>query len=906
MTACATINHLEWEIKDNLAEYKNAVEEMSKSDLSIGLLTLAQKYRNNYSDPAFKSEAQDLLSSWEEGNVHTKLDIENKKILKTAHIEKGIEMFKRDLWKHLTEQGMTNIGHPGAWFTRLLRFLNYTYKTQTLWYAVGRPLIETAQGMSTYLMAKLTQVYDTPKLADGFSFPNPGRLDKKAPYATREVNYNRNLIRDEGPSWTNKLNFINSLAKTGLEYQGNVLDKTVWTLQNKTYQWLHDQYLIEKAKEIEMKELNKRYPDKNSEEYQDGLHHINSKIFTPVYSKYLFSTWKLTPENNRRKNNILNEVKRKATAEAWSLYFDYVDNPLWIHKLEEMVPFSNFMYTWFKNVIKYPKSMMFMATYLNNLLYTYWENSMYTDDDGEKIDNGLTFRTGALAALGLWEVALNLNRVASFSPASTWVGPLPLFSAITNREDFRYKRFYESGSTYDMIDAALSTLGGTLGKVFSDARHLSEPYKSWQYDAFSDLTSTLAYMATGAPIRDKTQQSAYTAFFKWDIDYLLSLKDFQLQEFFKRQGTWKNSQWLSRKALEMAKLSQTMGLSDPDYKKAPQKALLLAINGLWVLSNTVDGKEYNEATNDMAHLLDVVLGQQFDMKNPQEFNTFLENAKAFIAKPGSKEYEKFNPVLYKNWKFYADNYSWYKDQSNYMEVLNKKWPMDPEVVAMGFAQKYRFKWDEWMNLDTKTKAIMSGKLKNVLMSPANTKEWVPAGITMTDWYWNHMSNKWYLVQEYLNRANETIALTKARKLYNSLGYAEKENWNKAKSNEFFNKARSLYELEKQAHIAFQKEWNYNFDLYVLSQDSKNFEEKMQKANSYIQWSYKQSAKITTSKFDQLVWMSPQEKDAMNKMFGTNVDKKITTMARDMVSDTANQHYSSQTNFPELLQLVTNQ
>lgn len=134
--------------------------------------------------------------------------------------------------------------------------------------------------------------------------------------------------------------------------------------------------------------------------------------------------------------------------------------------MEQLVPFTNYMYSGVRMLSRYPKSMLFTATMLNNLQYAYGEEVFYTDDQGEKVDAGLALRFPILAAVGLGGVGLNIQRFMQFSPASTGLNPLPIVSFLTNREDFRFKNFYEKGGEGELIDVALTTLGGSIGRIF--------------------------------------------------------------------------------------------------------------------------------------------------------------------------------------------------------------------------------------------------------------------------------------------------------------------------------------------------------------------------------------------------------------------------------------------------------
>lgn len=90
----------------------------------------------------------------------------------------------------------------------------------------------------------------------------------------------------------------------------------------------------------------------------------------------------------------------------------------------------------------------------------------YVDDQGEKVDAGISLRMPILASIGLGGVGINLQKMLTFSPGNTNISPLPIFSYLTNREDFRFKTFYETGSVDDLLESGMSTLGGSIGRLF--------------------------------------------------------------------------------------------------------------------------------------------------------------------------------------------------------------------------------------------------------------------------------------------------------------------------------------------------------------------------------------------------------------------------------------------------------
>lgn len=878
MDICRTINNLEWEIKSAHDKENNMLQELAQSDLLVGMLNLTKQYGKDYaSNPEFKASARELLEKFETNQIQWKLLTENKKILDTSHLEKSIANFHNDLERFLIDKDMTWSGNPGSTFVKVLRFLSKNYKLNTLGPAMGRVIFEPIQAAITTGIIKLDEItsFQVPENMK-WKMPNWGKLDKTEDYAKREYwngygIYWANMLQGGEMFWWK---FLNAVGQSLINIQSWIISKPMGAMENVIFQSIADKMFIQKSK-IKWNE---------------------------------WMTKDLIAEGNKIKlSNTINEIKRKATAEAKKLFFNYVDNPLLVHKLGEYLPFANYMYSGIRLMSRYPKSFMFLATALDNAQYTYWEEVWYIDDDGQRIDDGIKLRFGALAAVWLWNVQLNVGRIMSASPTSTTLSPIPIFSYLTNREDPRWKKFYDSGSVYDAVDLALSTMGGTIGQVLSAGRHISDPYDK-RYTPVSDMASTIWYMMTGAPIRDKTQNAAIQAYINGDVDFLLTLSDIQLNAFFKRAGTWKNELNLSKKSLEMAKVAKDMGLYGWSYEKDPTKAILQALTWLGIHENVVWWKQYKEATDDMTHLLELVLWDQFDYKGSSDgFAKFINNCKTFIDKKWSKEFERFNPVLYKNYKYYADNFDYYDNQAKYGKVVNEKGANSVDAIAMQFAIKYRFKWDEGMSVQEKTQAIISWKLKDVMFSPANEAAGVPRWITMTDGYWKHMDNKGYLVKHYLQSANEVIALNKTRSLFYSLAYAEKDKGNTKKSQEYFNKAKNIYNKEQEAYKYFHLHGDKtDFALFVLSKDGQSIQDKMNNVSGYINNQYKKDAKATTAKFDKLVAMTPKEREAFKNAFNTDVDLKINKMGREMLNDTANQNYAQTTRYPEFLKTILNQ
>jgi len=897
------ILHLEGMMDESRDKQKHTLNDAAQQDLSISILETILRYKNNLKDPQMQSEMKQAIDRHNAALMEAELKTENDKIISTSHLEKSISRFQMEMEKHLKEDRNYSFGDPGSLGNRLLKFLNKNYRGMILGPSLWRPFMEIAQAGITTLTAKIDELM-TFNIPEWLKIPDAGNLDKNIKYSAREFELSRNMF------WTNLLTteewamakLFNKPGQYMMELQSGVMNK-LWMpeMENTLYHINFKKKYIEKAIELERKELLKLLDswkitkDEYKERYQDIT--VSSLGPNNRASWFLFKD-NITPGNRTIKNNILQEIKRKARTEASKMFFDYAENPLLVQKMEQLVPFTNFVYSWVRMLSRYPKSMLFTATMLNNLQYAYGEEAFYTDDQGEKIDAGMMYRFPALAAVGLGWVGLNVQRFMQFSPASTGLNPLPIVSFLTNREDFRYKNFYEKGGTSELIDVALTTLGGSIGRIFKWARHLNDPYEKW-VNPVKDITEPLAYMLTGMPIKDKTQWTAWSKVIEWDYDYLLSLSDMQLNQWFKHPTN--AEKWWDRKTLEAAKIAKDMWLLGWEDATKWERDLLVAITGLWIDPKVYDPKEYRHSMDVMNNLLEITVGKAFSETGGDGFDLFLSRAETFSKDPKFKNFEKFNKKLYESYKHYGELAPWYRQQNDARKL---QWEDDTRLkgTAKMFALRYRFEGDEGMTFDQKTSYIMSGKLKKVIMLPENNAMWLPAWPAMTEEYLRTLDHKWPYVQEYMKQANNVIALEKARKLFFQLGFAQTST---SKKQEYFDLANSVYNKERKAFDDFKRSWTMEYELYMLSDDAQSLTERLEKWNEYIQNQYKQKAKVEASKFDRLVSTSSKEKEALAVTLGLNVDEKAIQKAREMLSDSNNKYYYQYTKNPEKLSSIIN-
>lgn len=888
-TWCETLSKLEQEIYDEFATQADLTNKMNEGDLMLKLLDLVWQYKNDVHSQQFKDDAQALIESTIDTGLIRKLEWENGKLLATANAEKSIFKFQTDLEKYLVEGWMTWVGDPGATHTKIIRFLNKTYKFNTLWPVLGRVFMEPFQAMSVLWMEKL-DTYMNHKIPVEYKgkVPNWGRLNKNQPFAQREFGngfgiYGANTlkVKEFGVS-----KVVNAIGSSLLKLQAGIMDPAMSKIENELYQSIADKMWMEKVK-------------------MPG-------------GEYLVKDM-LTPQNQVKKNNTIQEIKRKATAEAKKMFFNYVDNPLVIHKMEEYIPFTNFLYSGLRQMVRYPKSMMFISSVLNQMQYTFGDEAWYEDEDWQRIDAGVRLRMPILASIGLGNVQINANRFVTFTPTSVGIGMSPLFSYITNRDDYRWKKYYETGKIGDLIEWAMVSMWGTLPRLISDASRI-EPWKKWETDYWSNVASTLGYMATGMPMKDKTQMAATQAFILWDVDSLLNMNDLQFQEFARRQSRWGWKDWetvLTKKWIEIAKKAMDMWLMDQGNKpnsfwkievtpEQARKKIILAVVGMWLHDSVVDKTQLKEQSENIMHLADLIVWSEIPNPWSSDFMGFVNKVNELSKEKWFKEFEAYSPAMYKIWNHYVENYNYYKDDDKTKKIGAEKWYGSKDHLSHLLANKYQFEWDEGMSIDQKVIALQSGKIYKVKLAVANNDAGIPAGPLMTSWYWKHLDNKWALVNNYLQDANELMGYQSIRKFYGSMYYAAKTSWDKKWANEYWQKSQIAYNKEKESYRKFHLSWDAtSWQEFLLSDANQSFKNKVDKASQYVSNQQSRDAKITAKKFDKYSSMSEKEKDIMKNVFHTNVDMKKQMTALEMWMDSGNPHYADHTKYQDLFRSIIN-
>lgn len=869
MTTCELpeLNRRTDELQDSLKEdHKNYIKE----ELTANMYNIILNYKDDLNNPAIKNEANKLL--WDFSGKLAEIDLknENEKIYNNQHVERSVKEFNINFEKHIIKE------HQDWWvfpwiLGSTLKFMNRNFKWLAIWSSVWRVFIESSQSAWVLMAQKLSKMVSSLSsrtfmlqslwFDKNYSMPDPGKINKHD--YEEDWKYQDNLLK------TNAVfDFLSKPADMLMSIQSKTMSPVMWRLENQMYRSLFD----EKYMELAIRE-SKSWADKNN----------------PIdkTNEFLFKD-NITTENQIRKREIIEEAKRLARDDASKLFFNYSNNPLIIHKMEQFLPFSNFLYSGVRLLSKFPKSFLFAATALNNLQYAYGDEVWYMDDEWERVDAWISLRLPILAWIGLWSVQMNMQRMLQYSPTSTSISPLPIFSFVTNREDFRWKEFYTKWDMKSLQNVALGMMWPTIQQLYEWIRDLDKPMDPVKKEnATAKITQALCYMATWMVIKDKTQQQAWKWYIEKDYNSLLWLTQMQLNQFFKHPTNVKN--WLTVDSIKAAKFATELWLLRTDYEKDPQSALLDAMSGVWLHESVVTSKELNEDQKQISNLVEFTLWSVKEWWNSDP--DFIKKCVDFSRSAHFKEFKNFNETMYNTFKHFADNADWYNEDKDARDkMFSEDTSKQKEWTAKSLALKYRFKWDEWMTLEEKTSAIISGKLTIPEYTDGSKEDWLPPWPLMTEWYYNSLDFKWDAVANYMWQANKVSALEKTRSTFARLAWFSTDS---KQEDKYWKIANAIYDKEKVAYKQFATTATPEFDLFFMSKEWIKFNEYSKKQDEYLANKAHKKAAREWHKLNTMFKMWEKEKTFYNWILWTNIDAKSKAKIADMFSDLGNPYYKQQ-------------
>jgi hypothetical protein len=775
---------------------EEALDIVRTTDLSLRLLDILKEHRDDPYSPVAQAKMQKAMNDFHNSLASGKLKDANDRVFANTNARTQLKEAQQAMYDYLEKTNATgNLpGIAGA----VQDFLLKTYKSLTLGFSVGRGITEWAQAWVLAVTNKIDQVmyskYNRKNIATLLEItedklPNAGRIVSETSLGNREFGNETNPMQKnmaEKPELLKKLSYIPSKM---MEVTAWGMEKTVGPIE---------QFFYETEFNRAMWEWVEKNPKERSILFKDNL----------------------STENRIRRDNIIQQWKREARDSTKKAYFDYSTNPLIINKLETYIPFTNFMYNGINMMQKYPMTFMFGATVLNNLQYAYGQQALYVDDEGQKIDAGMSLRLPILASLGLDSVALNMNRVLQVSPGSLGIKPAGWYNVITGRDDPRFQKFYKSGSMMDYIDIGLSMMSPPLARVVNAIINYNQTkdIEGKKYNALAELNSAMAYATTGLLLTDKSTSKAWDMYINKDYEGLLNMSPLQLNRFLEEDSIVKKGVTLQTlKALQKANKIGVFGTFDDPFQEA------MVTMGALPLHDSIGTRARLESDGKLiANLTETVLGKNFSGAEEGNFQDTLEKWKQMYKDPSFKEFEKAVPGMGKAIRHFVENEPYYTERNKAYDMIKSgdkdtalKWEL--RLIAL----QYRFVWDEDMTLNEKVSAIQYGKLDTPLFY-GSSKDGIPAhSVQMTDEYKASLQYKGDLTYNYIQKTNGISALNSLRKAFVTMAYASSKT---ADKNKYFALAKDAYNESLKAEHEMKVMCSPEYALFQLSGDYKKFEE----------------------------------------------------------------------------------
>lgn len=616
----------------------------------------------------------------------------------------------------------------------------------------------------------------------------------------------------------------------------------------------------------------------------------NHKLITKIQAmaKDEDMTWFFKRDVNatlhKRRLNIVNEFRRKAEKETKELFFgDYASHPLFVQKMEDIFPFSNFLYAWMKIVKNNPKSMLAWASLIYNMQNQFWEEMYWVSPDWETILLSKMVWIPILASLWLWNLYLNANRFLQFSPIEGWLSWYPIIEYMKWNNDWRMKKYldwkYEDWLLGLMVDAVAPSVRSIYIKLYN-----KDP--DWW------VTPTF-YSTTWFIVKDKTQSKIYEDYFSWNYDKLKSYPKRHLDNFFRESKMFQG-----KDIKDTDKLIDTLINAEELWllwdKQNPLKLALRATAKAWLMM--LDDKERNQEWIAIANAVDLMMWKDIYWKDFDK--EYLDKVLKLSKTEWFKDLEKILPDYTRPLRHYIDNADFYKDLYWTYDILYD--PIDVEFSEKKnyanvklLALKFKFKWEpDWLPLEEKIRAIKSWKLR----AWDYDEQWMPI---LTPGYENSLKFKWTLVEYYEKSMWKMNIARWMKAVYNSLAhwttnkklqtlyYNQAKVYGKTQDNEIL-KMRSVITTDD---IIFQDKYHK-----IMSSDVKNiykmknewedyweepFYEQVKWANKAWNWEVlNQATTLLRGNYNNLKKLNWKEKAYFNAHW-MNIDNMIYDLEREI-------------------------
>lgn len=567
-------------------------------------------------------------------------------------------------------------------------FTNKLYKSLNVGIAVGRVISEPIQAKGLHLVDNLNKGYYK---------------------VTNKVKF-QGMIANEVPGGTMPI-----IGKFSTEFQN---------IQKSSLLLKHDKEMASKLFVAGIQKV-KRVTNKVASVYTNRVGKIEQKFYE---DDYMTGIWKrynemkvrgddasilfkndLSIGQARKKNNILSELRRKSEKKTAEVFFgNYNTHPLFVQKMEDVMPFTNFLYSGAKIINRYPKSILMASNMLMSLQNQFGEEQTVIDEDGNRIAVGKKWGFPMLGFLGFGNVAINTQRLLQVSPTEMAGSAYPILSYLTGTDDWRVRKYYQ-----ELADGVPNAFGWLMSDAISPTfRNISDFAHTGDV---SELVNGLGYYATGFVMKDRTQSEMITDYFNGDYKKLLNYGDSQFAEFANNEKIHGDKK-PTKKSIEALLFAEDLGLIGDKQNPYDKTMRIISKASLAHLPKETQNQDKLALKNGVDAILGKkIYGDKFD-KN------WLTKIATLFNSDYYEDFREIMPEYAKALDHYAEHFDYYDQLFTANEVAyggKSSWEDKEDAHLTLTALRYKFRNEpdnisHISNLERKKQMIKKGTLNEVL------------------------------------------------------------------------------------------------------------------------------------------------------------------------------------------------
>lgn len=684
---------------------------------------------------------------------------------------------------------------PADFLSNLFGATTKIYKNLSVGIAAGRALIETANAFLIWAPEKLKYITHAKKYktllegefgnAKDFKYPDPGKFD-----GTIYDDFFNKSIEHLRPEERN--NVLRGITEKTSKLAG-IASSAVNFLPSKFAQ---DFYTSEFNKLL-YEEVYKKTPGKKQ---KDFLLKDPSKLNSIERNQYY---------------RTIEFLKQKAEYVTKQNFFNYEINPLIAHKMEKVMPFSNFLFSGLRLFKNHPRTILGMNAIFSSIVNNYGEETQYVeyDENGDPVrrDYGKRLRIPLLGSYA--GASFNPYRLLQFSPTDSFTKLTPALSILGGDYDWRVKKFMDGESSG--LEFALGTLSPSISQVVTGIVE----------NDYEKRFSGIAYLATGIATKSSAHAKIANDFYiKQDFDSVLNAPEDVRKHLYDSYNKKNKNKFLDDDVIKAQKAAKELGLLDdggmeyrmgvPSTKASTKQAIILKSQLLHLAQNgikdpLVDPAVYNEEAKYMFEFVKWAVGDGFadNERDPEWF----KKVDQFVEAGHLENLARINPNYAKAMRHFAvDNREYYENLDKYRNIAYGKGATAAEkekAQAALIALKYELVSPN-RSLEGKIKEILDGEIQFIV----DEKTGMPL---MTKEREAEINYRGHYVAKYEEAISEHLLYKDLYDFYVGMAVRAKESKDKTKENYAWNEVNRYKGLVNQSFRVLKEEHEVDAEIYAI-------------------------------------------------------------------------------------------